>query len=456
MFINSTRQSYLLLILLISGQLLSSCGGGDSQDTNYTPEIIVGNRVLAGTFNYYAINNDKFIVRYIYPIDLNADGIEEVIFAGFESAPNTPVNYTNTNIYIFGWNNQQLVDITSQWLPGSDNQVEGVGDIAFGDFDNNGNIDVYLTGYSDMDHPLNAFALMSNGASFTKTALGTATWEHGATSADINNDGYDDVFVAGGINPSYFYLGGDSGLTRYSNPSYIINTSGSGIAVADFLGTGNNSIIISDRSGETTPQDTILYTVTLDTNAIPSTYVEHSKLPEPRIETLHSDLDSHDIRVRAFDFTQDGLDDAIVFSRPWNNPSGNEWEELSEMQFLQNNGNGQFEDVTNAVRVNYKKDSSPSYNPVFNDFNGDGRTDIFISDATFSTAHDSTSILLQTDTGTFVDTGRTDLSSKVAPAGGIASMIKGPNGDFYLITEESKVTGGVLTSNVNYAKISWP
>lgn len=452
---NIFLKSFSHFSLIVCCSLILSCGGGSGDTPPYNPEINVASRSLAGSFSYYAENNTRFTVRYAYPIDLNNDGLEEIIFAGLETAPNTPAEYTNTTVHIFGWNNQQLVNITSQWLPGTSNQVEGVADIAFGDFDNDGNIDAYLTGYSDMDHPLNAFVLMSDGSTFTKTALGTASWEHGATSADINNDGYDDVFVAGGLNPSYFYLGGPSGLTRYTNPDHITNTSGSGIAIADFLGDGSKTIIISDRSGETTPSDTILYSVTLDTNGIPVDYVKESTLPEPRIETLHPDLDSHDVRVRAFDFSQDGLADAIVFSRPWNAPGGT-WNELSELQFLRNNGGGQFEDVTDTVRINYHKDSTSSYSPVFADFNADGRTDIFLNDASFSETHDSTTILLQSDTGTFVDTGRTDLSSKVNPDGGIASMLKGPNGDYYLITEESGVNGSTLMTSVYYAKISWP
>lgn len=452
---NIFLKSFSHFSIITCCSLILSCGGGSGGTPPYNPEIIVASQSLAGSFSYYAENNTRFAVRYAYPIDLNNDGLEEIIFAGLETAPNTPAEYTNTTVHIFGWNNQQLVNITSQWLPGTSNQVEGVADIAFGDFDNDGNIDAYLTGYSDMDHPLNAFVLMSDGSTFTKTALGTTSWEHGATSADINNDGYDDVFVAGGINPSYFYLGGPSGLTRYTNPDHITNTSGSGIAIADFLGDGSKTIIISDRSGETTPSDTILYSVTLDTNGIPVNYVKLNTLPTPRIETLHPDMDSHDVRTRAFDFTQDGLADAIVFSRPWNVPGGT-WNELSELQFLRNNGGGQFEDVTDSVRINYHKDSTSSYSPVFADFNGDGRTDIFLNDASFSETHDSTTILLQSDTGTFVDTGRTDLSSKVNPNGGIASMLKGPNGDYYLITEESSVNGNTLITNVYYAKISWP
>lgn len=58
------------------------------------------------------------------------------------------------------------------------------------------------------------------------------------------------------------------------------------------------------------------------------------------------------------------------------------------------------------LRINYHKGSASSYSPVFDDFNGDGRIDIFMNDASFSSTHDSTTILLQSDTGTFVDTGR--------------------------------------------------
>ena len=443
--------------LLGSVLILSACGGGGGGGSSAVdPEIIVGQRSLAGTYNYYSEINSRNVVRYLYPVDLDNDGLEEIILAGFETAPNTPAEFTHTKVFIFGWQNQSLVNLTSQWLPGGADQVQGVGDITFGDFDDNGHLDVFLTGYSDMDHDVNSLAFMNNGTALTKVTLGAASWEHGVTSGDINGDNYDDVFIAGGINPSYLYLGSASGLVQYSNPDHITNSSGSGIAIADFLGTGDPSIIISDRSGELTSADTVHYTVTLDGSGIPIDYVRQIDLPSPRIETLYSDLDSHDIRVKAFDFSMDGLADVVVFSRPWNIPSDSTWQELSELQFLRNNGGGQFEDVTDTVLVGYKNDSGAAYSPVFADFNGDGRTDIFVSEATFSGTHDSTSILLQSNDGTFVDTGRNDLSPKVQQDGGIASIMKGPNGAYYLITEEYSVVSGNFESRLYYAQLSWP
>ena len=117
---------------------------------------------------------------------------------------------------------------------------------------------------------------------------------------------------------------------------------------------------------------------------------------------------SHDIRIVPFDFSGDGLMDAIEISRPW--LTNGSWPEHSEIQFLLNTGNGIFKDVTDSKLVGYNTSSSASYQPQFIDANGDGKFDIFISGSDFSKYNSATLLLQQVD-GTFLDYGREKFSS---------------------------------------------
>jgi len=412
----------------------------------------------SSSFTYSGGSGFTQAVRYLYSKDLNGDGLDELIFAGFETQPNTPANYTNTQVSIFGWSNGKFVNLTSQWLPKDANLVEGVGDIAFGDFNGDGRIDVYLSGNADMEYQVHSYVYLNQGNYFIKQDLGLTKWEHGVAAGDINGDGYADVVVAGYLHPSVFYLGGPNGLTKnlvqegYSFNSY--QTFASGVTIADFLGNGTKTLIAVDSAAATNSSDTRLLSVVADSggNVLGFQYI--STLPIPRLELpqygltntgIGSSSNSHDVRVRAMDFTNDGLVDAIVFSRAgWD---GTQWPVLSQVQFLQNLGNGQFADVTSSRLIGYDLTSNVSYTPIIEDINLDGLPDIFLSEASWSGVYQSTTILLQQQDGTFVDTGRQQLSSYVSN-GGIASLVRGPNNQFSMVIESQSYGGNATVSTV--------
>ncbi|NBY63008.1 MAG: VCBS repeat-containing protein [Betaproteobacteria bacterium] len=143
--------SYLALLLT---NALIACGGGgggsgaSTSGANTSSNIIqattfLGTKTSAGSFTYYRDGSISNPVSYIYAKDINNDGVDEVFFVAFETQPNTQANYSNTSIHIFGWENNVFKEITSTWLPGTSNQVEGVGDLVFGDFNGDGKIDCF-------------------------------------------------------------------------------------------------------------------------------------------------------------------------------------------------------------------------------------------------------------------------------------------------------------------------
>ena len=421
--------------------------------------ITLGSATNAGSFNFYSDGSTRPLAhKNIYPIDINGDGVDEVIFAGFETQPNTPSTYSNTSIHIFGWQSGKLQEITDKWLPNQTNKVEGVADIAFGDFNKDGKVDIYLTAYTDMEYSVNAYELINRVDYFEKINLGLHLWEHSVAAYDINSDGYSDVVPVGYFNPGPIYLGSSSGLRgafiKGSDGNNSWDTNGSGVAIGDFFGDGSTSLIVVDAGAHN--GKTILLKVD---SSNPEIFTYISTLPDPILDNtkygipVNNGGNSHDVRARALDFSHDGLMDVIVFSRmTWN---GTEWPEVSAVQFLKNLGNGVFEDVTETTLIGYKNDTNISYHPIIGDFNKDGLEDIYLSEGSFSSTYDSTAILLQKSNGTFVETARTQLSSLVPNYGGVSNIALGPDGNYYMIVEADLNSGNSGIQKILAYKITF-
>ena len=413
--------------------MLAACGGGGGVATGAGGQVgggvFLGQAMQVGEFSYYRDGSTSNPVSYLYAHDVDGDGLDEVFMIAFETQPNTPAGYSNTSVHVFGWEAGVFKEITAKWLPGNTNLIEGSGDLAFGDFNGDGKTDVFLSAYTDMDYPVNAYALMNIGGSFNRVNLGSESWQHGVSVADVNGDGFDDVIVAGYSNfPQY--VGSANGLTPYRTM-----VGSSGVAVGDFLGNGAKQAIFVDAG--TGSDDTFLYSIQTATSTSNFYFTKIATLPGPVL------VDSHDIRARAVDFDRDGQLDVVVFSYRFNLQS--ETERRSSIQFLKNIGGGQFTDVTSTVLVGYDNTAGMGYAPVFRDFNGDGRLDLFVSapDWFNSKQHKSTTLLLQQDDGKFKQSFKGELSSAIDSGGGQAVLAKGPQNRFYLVKESAWLRDGL-------------
>lgn len=411
--------------------LLSACGGGGGSAPGSGAVGILGAATLAGTFSYYRDGSVNNPVSYLYAQDVDGDGLDEVFMVAFETQPNTPNAYSPTGVRVWGWQAGVFRDLTAQWLPAGQDQVGGVGDVAFGDFDGDGRTDVFLSAYTDMEHPVQAYALMNRGGRFDRVALGPQTWQHAVAAADVNGDGFTDVLVAG-YSGFPQYMGSATGLVPYQGM-----VGSSGLALGDFLGNGQVQAVMVDT--EAGPNDTGLYSLNVNASNASLGFTRVAILPAPRLTALEdATRSSHDIRARSVDFDADGLLDVVVFSYLMLN-AGQDAESArrGEIQFLRNKGNGVFEDVTDTVRVGFDTSGYVGYQPVFRDFNGDGRVDLFSSQPDFfaSGRHKSTTLLMQQADKTFRDTARSDFAAVIASAGGQGVMAKGPAGRWFLVKE---------------------
>lgn len=386
--------------------------------------MILSTKTLAGSFSYYRDASQSNPVSYMYAHDLNGDGEDEVILVAFETQPNTPAQYSNTSVHLFGWHQGIFQEVTSQWLPGNSSEVEGVGDVAFGDFNGDGLEDVFLSGYTDMEHPANAYVLYNTGNGLRKVPLGLQTWMHSVRSHDINADGYDDIIPTGYADMPR-YLGSANGLVKQTG-----FTGGSGLALGDFMNNGLTSVIFVDAGWRL--NDTYLYAFDFATpgaiNAVPI-----SQLPGPRLESIAPTASSHDIRAIPYDFSDDGLLDVIVLGYGFG--LDETASHRSEVQFLQNRGNGVFEDVTDTYRIGYDVSGNVGYTPQLLDVNQDGRLDLFMSMPDWLPRYNSTTLLLQQQDGSFVDSARELLNTNIESGGGQGLIVQGPDHINYLVSE---------------------
>ena len=405
----------------ITALCIAGCGGGGGSGMVSTTTPVTDAAVASLKFQYYA--SSAYPISYIYTKDIDGDGIDEIFFAAFQSQPATPETYTNTSIHIFGWQHGQFREITDRWLPNDSNKVQGVGDVCFGDFNGDGLVDVFLSAYTDMNLAAVPYVLINLGSSFEKKALSAQTWQHGVACGDINNDGFDDV-VPVGWSSMPTYIGSPQGLMEYQGALV-----GAGVSLGRFNGNSVQAVV-TDVNNQG-PNDTRLFSISVDSKLQTVTYQQVLVLPPVLIDqNLNTGNASHDMRVRAVDFDNDGLTDIVVFSVRAQVPVGSTYQ--SEIQFLKNTGNRIFVDVTDSIRQGYNTASMLGYVPNFKDFNNDGLLDLFVS----GVADTGTNILLQNSQGQFVS--RSDLITtwNIQPSEQVA-IAKGPGNQFYLVKETS-------------------
>ncbi len=179
-------------------------------------------------------------------VDLNGDGWPDIYFPNMQGA----------NHYFENEGGKKFVDKTSTYFPKTPWGAMGV---KFFDYDNDGRMDLYVTDmHSDMmavgvlpkeekeklatqpppekvlggpaSHYIfgNAFYHNLGGGKFEEISdkIGVETyWPWGVSVADVNADGWDDIFVAGGMNFPF----------RYGINSMLLNNRGTKFLDSEFL-----------------------------------------------------------------------------------------------------------------------------------------------------------------------------------------------------------------------------
>jgi hypothetical protein len=459
------RRTVLAVSITAAIATLSACGGGgggggttqtyiDRQVPYHTPQ-----RVGSVTpINSSAYEYDS---SALFSENLSGNG-QEVIIAGRSGTANNG-SYPTYNLSMFGWVNGTLSDQTSQWFSGSDNVIVGTEpSVKFADFDNDGKKDMYVAPNTDTSVVGPGTVFFNNGSSFTRMDLDLyGSTGHGSAIYDLDGDGYQDIVTTG----LRFTFGGPNRTftTHWGRGDYP--GGGASVAVADFLGDGTSTLILTDMNGGQSGNNR-LYTWSMGNDGV---YINtRSVLPDSRFLLPrwagYGFSGSHDIRALAFDFDNSNRTSTVIFSRP--GLTNGQWPDYREIQFLKNQGNGVFTDVTDTTLVGFNTSGPSFYNPTLMDVNSDGLTDIILSGSSWND-NSGAEVLIHTAEHKYVASYATVLqafqdqalnlekainSSAGFGANGIV-FVQGPDGAMYLVTAVSYSANGQQQKAVYLSKL---
>jgi len=284
--------------------------------------------------------------------------------------------------------------------------------VAWGDYDNDGNLDILISGVdssllpdTEVWHNQGNGTFVNANVSLHAVGQGAAVW------ADLNNDGKIDILLSGNdinrlaVTEVYQNLGGGSFAEV---ATALPNTKFGSIAVADLVNDGYLDVIITG----------------VDTNGIPISQVWHNLggFKFTNVPVSFTPLSSGSVAVG--DFNHDGFPDILLTGI---NSAGSPVTEL-----WQNNGNLTFTKVINSLTPVYTGAA------VWGDFDNDGLLDVLIAGTATNSAGSDCQVFKGLGDGTFSNQniGATDLSDACVAWGDFSSdgrldfIAAGYNGGF--------------------------
>mgnify|MGYP001158207326 FL=1 len=277
---------------------------------------------------------------------------------------------------------------------------EGIKDIwyggsAWGDYDNDGDLDLYITGYVDFSRrprysslrfPMDFGGLpntlyRNNGdGTFSDVTASTGVLDDASRKSmqvvfnDFNEDRLPDLFVTNDTDANGFYLNrGDGTFKPFSGPSGLSTTDGSmGIALGDFNKDGLTDLIYTNFAAEVNTLATLIDNKSSNDGQLRNAVFVHDfespllhKLTWPKVSWAPV----------LFDLDNDTDLDLFFANGHLNSVSGDNRQ--SNLLF-ENDGGGQFTDISERSGV-LSTGNRIHRSAIFADYDDDGRVDVFVT-----------------------------------------------------------------------------
>ena len=428
-------------------------------------------------FNPYAGSSHSAVVGENYMVqNISGNGGQDMIVAGRMTQLATIATWKNNMIQMYDWQSGVLTNDTAKWFPGGINNILGTDPtVQFADFFKSGRTDMFVAPSTDMAYYGPASLFINNGNSFSRTDVAlNNVWGHGAAIGSLKRDGWIDAVISD-YGPSTTLLVNNrvNNLTAYtavndSTNAQALRWGGSSVAMGNFMGDGSTYLVVTDNTCQDTStgcsdatrihmyswnlsnkdgsigsagtigtppsqKSGLPSTTTLDSTSLRLTYGFVKNLPAATLD--------HNMLVLNYDFAGNGRDNLIVFSTLSNPPPG---QKKSAIQFLLNNGSGNFTDATSDFLIGYNTATSISYKPQFVDL-GNGQQSIIVSSTDWDGTNNSTQVLVkQSATGPYTaafqdimndfETQTNTVSGIKNNSGNATGLIKDPSGNLFLVS----------------------
>lgn len=296
-------------------------------------------------------------------VDINADGLEDVVIAGWavEGQDSTRNSFVDL-IVLIQKSDGTLEDKSSDLFRGEENTIFGAQRVLLEDFDADGSIDIFLGGFQDVpSHDAPSVMFWNEGTLFRRQDFDEKVWAHNVCAGDIFGTGRLDILMGGNEGRDYTLYRNNGGR------SFELSEDIPGLVVSS---AGDCAILRDDSSGLVAIIDTnvvgggshsaVSHVFNATTQALSRSGLPGSE--EPDGWNLVHDF----INVVPFDLNADGQKDLIMV----NNGNFRLNKPVGSFTALINEGAFTFQDATDEYFPTQTKDYVFGYYGGFLNVNG--------------------------------------------------------------------------------------